>query len=107
MRVATYTATARIARYIQSYKCGVLSLHIERSDDVDTEPVPVTIRHTTSAAGRGCQQLRLVETCGNRRQSFQVLCGPRGVGKTVSLATRPTSSTSLSSANSNAPSDLG
>ena len=37
---------------IASYRQVVLSFHIERSDDVDTEPVSARIRHPTAAAGR-------------------------------------------------------
>ena len=106
MRVATYTATARTAQCIRSDKYGVLSLPIKRRDDVDTEPVPATIRHTTAAAGR--QQLRLVETSartsGNRRQSFEVLYGREASARPCSStatrrsplnATRPLAATCL------------
>ena len=42
----------RLQRLIASYKRIVLSCRIERSDDVDTEPVSARIRNATAAAGR-------------------------------------------------------
>ena len=65
----------------------MLSLPIERRDDVDTEPVPATIRHHNRRCSPSAAAARR-DLCANQRQPASIVRSPlrpRGIGKTVLL----------------------